>query len=359
MHSQQEQGGHEPEVNYDTWMLNLRFVLITLVFIATGIEPVMERFGLLGGLHAWIFIFHMPLFAYVTGYFSRNTLLGRSGLKVIVSIAVQYIIFQTLYSSLDVLFFHVPGQKHSFFIPYLMLWFLVAHIGWRCLVRLMCALGIKHPVAVSLCLGVAAGYLGTDGSWLSFSRMFVFLPFFAAGYAVHPAKLLAFISGKGRIIQAGISLIVLAAVPALMWHGTPDWLYGKFTYAEMGSFGPAAAMIRLGCYVLQIWASLAVLALIPRRQSILTSLGSRTLYVFLLHGLFVRSAISLGLYDFVQHTGDVVILAAVILIMTVALSLPQTRQMTKWFIEPELDSLYRLGYRLTIRRHRPRMLKKL
>ncbi|MNH90455.1 hypothetical protein D3C87_752490 [compost metagenome] len=359
MNTQEEKDSSLSEVNYDTWMLNLRFVLILLVVVATGIEPVMSRFGMMEDLHAWIFIFHIPLFAFVTGYFSRQNLLGRNGLTSLGSIAVQYVIFQTLYSTLDVVFFQVPQQKHSFFVPYLMLWFLVAHIGWRVLLRIMCALNIKHPVLISMALGVVAGYLGHDGSWLSLSRLFVFLPFFAAGYALHPRKLQVLCSGSSRALQGGLSIILLAVVSLLAWHSTPDWLYGKFTYAEMGIGGPAAALSRIGWYLLQGAGSLTFLALIPQKRSIITSLGSRTLYVFLLHGLFVRSGIRLGLYEYIHQPADLIILAIVILCITVILALPQTRQLTKWLIEPDLGGFSRMGRQLAMRWHPLRMLKKL
>ncbi|USB32295.1 fucose 4-O-acetylase [Paenibacillus sp. YPG26] len=360
MKTQEEKDNSLSEVNDDTWMLNLRFVLILLVVIATGIEPVMSRFGMLEDLHAWIFIFHIPLFAFVTGYFSRHNLLGRKGLASLGSIAVHYVIFQTLYSTLDVLFFQASQQKHSFFVPYLMLWFLVAHIGWRVLLRIMCALNLKHPVLISAALGVAAGYLGHDGSWLSLSRLFVFLPFFAAGYSLHTRKLLVLCSGPSRIGLGGLSIILLAAVSLLLaWHSTPDWLYGKFTYAEMGIEGPAAALTRIGWYLLQAAGSLTFLALIPQQRSIITSLGSRTLYVFLLHGLFIRSGIRLGLYDNVRQPADLVVLAIAIVGITVILALPQTRQITKWLIEPDLGGFARMGRQLAVRWHPRRVLKKL
>ncbi|RUT29638.1 fucose 4-O-acetylase [Paenibacillus zeisoli] len=359
MDIQEEKDSSLSEVNYDTWMLNLRFILILLVVIATGIEPIMGRFGVMENLHAWIFIFHIPLFAFVTGYFSRHNLLGRNGWASLCSIAVQYVIFQTLYSTVDVLFFQVPQQKHSFFIPYLMLWFLVAHIGWRVLLRIMCALNIKHPVLISMALGVVAGYLGGDGSWLSLSRLFVFLPFFAAGYTVHPRKLLVLSSGSSRLVQGALSILLLAVVSLLAWHGTPDWLYGKFTYAEMGTGGTTAALSRIGWYLLQAAGSLTFLAFIPQKRSIVTNLGSRTLYVFLLHGLFIRSGIRLGLYEYVRQPADLVILGAAILTITVILALPQTRRLTKWLIEPDLGGFSRMGRQLAVRWRPSRMLKKL
>lgn len=333
------------ERQIEVWMLNLRFVLIVLVFIASGIEPLTGRSSTIDTLYTWIFMFHMPLFAFVTGYFARSNLLGCKGNGLLRIIAIQYVIFQTLYTLADLAFFHASVDQPSFFLPYLMLWFLVAHFGWRCMLRLMVTLRIKHPFLLSIMLGVAVGYWSGDGSWLSVSRLFVFLPFFAAGYSIHPGKILRLYAGWQRRAMRAVSVVLLIAVPLLAWHGLADWLYGKFTYAQMGFLGIEAGAARAGCYLLQIVAGATFLAWIPRRVSICTDLGSRTLYVFLLHGIFVRSWIRLDVYSEIQNMGGTLVLLAVIMGLTFVLAMPQIRSLTHWLIEPDVKSyLSRLGW---------------
>lgn len=332
----------------EAWMLNLRFFLILLVFIASGIEPLIGRFHTLNALYAWIFTFHIPLFAFVTGYFAKTNLLGRKGFGVLRSIFVQYVIFQSLYSLVDVIFFHAFETGHSFMVPYLMLWFLVAHIGWRMLLWLMVALRLSKMAIflVSLTAGITAGYFGDDGSWMSISRMFVFLPFFAAGFTMDACRWRQFYESWARRALGIFSLLLLPAAYTVLSNGIPDWLYGRFTYAEMGVSGWEAALTRGGYYVLQGIAGAAFLAWIPRKVSVLTDWGSRTLYVFLLHGLFVRSWIRFDLYDSIRTGSDALLLLMAIFILTILLTLPQIRRMTRWLIEPNLSRFDRQRHRV-------------
>lgn len=336
MSEEDRTGKLQLERQCEVWMLNVRFALIALVFLASGIEPVIGRFGTLHALYTWIYMFHMPLFAFVTGYFARPNLLGRKGNGVLQTVAVQYVIFQTLYTAADLLFFHSIEDRPSFFLPFLMLWFLLAHFGWRCALRVMAAMRIKHPIFWSAVLGVAIGYWDGNGSWLSLSRMFVFLPFFTAGYAVHPSRILALYNGWLRKAMGSASLALLAVIPFLAWESTPDWLYGKFTYSEMGVAGVHAGLARFGGYLLQAASGAAFLALISRRASKWTDMGSRALYVFLLHGLFVRSWIRMDVYEEIRDWIGIGLLFAVIVGLTIMLAMPQIRSLTRWLIEPDI-----------------------
>lgn len=321
------------------WMLNLRFVLILFVFIASGIEPLLERFDVLHPVYLWIFTFHMPLFAYVTGYFSRSNLFGREGLAALCTIAVQYVVFQSLYNGIDVLFFHASDVQHSFFSPYLMLWFLVAHFFWRLLLKAMLLLRIKHVIAVAIAIGIAAGYWGSDGSWLSLSRSFVFYPFFAAGYLIEPGRLMSFYRSKRRVWMASLPIVLFTVIMMFAWHESADWLYGKYTYAELDAVGFQAAVVRAAVYAVQIAAAAGIIALIPKRRTGWTDLGKRTLYVFLLHGLILRTFIRLDLYGSITHWIGVLALLAVIVAMTVILARPETKGLTEWFIEPKFPRI--------------------
>ncbi|MFD2876189.1 hypothetical protein ACFTAO_09895 [Paenibacillus rhizoplanae] len=68
--------------------------------------------------------------------------------------------------------------QHSFFAPYLLLWFLASHICWRLLMLGMSRWTRSAQLAFAVTAGVAVGYLQLDGIWFSISRTFVYLPFF-------------------------------------------------------------------------------------------------------------------------------------------------------------------------------------
>ncbi len=321
----------------ETFFLNLRFLLIVCVFIGNAIEPLINRMDGLHSLYMWIFTFHMPLFVFVTGYFAKSSLFDKSGRKVLLQIGMQYVIFQTLYSVLDITVFQVKNIHHSFFAPYLLLWFLASHFCWRLVLISMRKCSPLQQLAISVLLGVLVGYLQLDGVWLSFSRTFVFLPFFVAGYHFSFTALETFLTREVRIAGIALSAGLLLALYFGGGSLIPGWLYGSMTYMQLDQQEWYAGLLRLSVYLLQLFAGAVFLSFVPKQASRITDYGRRTLYVFLLHGLIIRLAAASPLYDYI-HTGAASLaLIAGAVILTVLLSQPVVRKWTSPAIEPPVQ----------------------
>lgn len=218
----------------ETYFLNLRFILILTVCIANAAEPLIRQMDGLHALYSWIYTYHMPLFVFVTGYFAKGGLGGPEGRKALLQIGLQYVIFQSLYSLLDAALFKVPDIRHSFFVPYLMLWFLASHMAWRLLMLSMRRFAPAAQCSISLILGVLVGYLPLDGTWLSISRTFVYLPFFVIGYHFSFAAFKRRVTPLKKIAAAALSAALLAVIA---FHGLrlPEgWLFGSQTYLQLG-----------------------------------------------------------------------------------------------------------------------------
>lgn len=321
----------------ETFFLNLRFLLILCVFVSNAIEPLISRMSGMHSLYMWIFTFHMPLFVFVTGYFAKASLTGSAGRKVLVQIGMQYIIFQTLYSILDVTLFQVDQIHHSFFAPYLLLWFLASHLCWRLILLLLQKLSPFQQIAAALILGILVGYLPLDGTWLSVSRTFVFLPFFIAGYHFSFDWIEQLLTRKYRMVGILLSLTLFFALMIVGIEFVPGWLYGSMTYMQLDTAYWYAGLIRFALYFLQLFAGACFLAFVPQRASRLTDYGRRTLYVFLLHGLLIRWAVASPLYEYVySYTGAFAIIAFAVL-LTILLSQPAIRKWTSLIIEPNVE----------------------
>lgn len=335
----------------ETFFLNLRFLLIVTVFVSNAMEPLIREMAVLQHLYVWIFSFHMPLFVLVTGYFARSNLAGAAGRKVLMQIGLQYVIFQSLYSALDSLLFHVEDIHRSFFAPYLLLWFLASHLCWRLLMLAMRHWSPARQIAVSVLAGVLVGYLQLDGVWFSISRTFVYLPYFVIGYHLSFGTLARFYSRRIKRAALAVSAALFAALAAFGGAIPFGWLLGSMTYAELGAGQWYAGLYRLGMYALQIAASAAFLGWVPFAETRLTDWGRRTLYVFLLHGLIVRFAVFSGVYE--QITGPagagLVILCAVLL--TIALAQPAVKRWLHPIMEPSVSwmiTLQRAALRRTL-----------
>ncbi|MGF7045966.1 fucose 4-O-acetylase-like acetyltransferase [Paenibacillus sp. DS2015] len=329
----------------ETYFLNLRFLLIVTVFVSNAIEPLIHEMAGLHQLFLWIFTFHMPLFVLVTGYFSKSKLHGAVGRETLIQICMQYVIFQTLYSILDITIFHVGSINHSFFAPYLLLWFLVSHFFWRLLTLAMYRLTPIQQIIISLILGVMVGYLQLDGVWLSVSRTFVYLPFFLIGHHFNFEKFLHFFTFEKRVGAAFISIGIFIILGLWGTNLPEGWLYGSMTYMQLNSYGWSAGIFRITLYLLQFISAAAFLAWVPMYVSRITDLGRRTLYVFLLHGFIIRLAYSSGLYHYIQQPLEAVFLIGSAIILAILLAQPIVRRMAQSIIEPSIHWVSSLEHR--------------
>ncbi|GGA09346.1 putative membrane-bound acyltransferase YkrP [Paenibacillus marchantiophytorum] len=317
----------------NTFMLNAKFLLILFVVIANCIEPLIQQSPAFHSLYLAIYTFHIPMFVMATGYFSKSFKLDVPGIQSLQMIFYHYLIFQSLYSLLDALAFHAPGVRYSFFIPYSLLWFLFSHFCWRLLLLLFTKL--KHPLAISIVLGILIGYAPFTGTMLSFSRTLVFFPFFLAGYYFQLDRVPKLIVRLNKWFSAIglLGILVLLNVTTL----DPKWLYSSFTYTELGSLHWYTGGYRLGIYLLEIVASFCFLSFVPRTPSILTEWGKYTVYVFLLHAFITKTAISLGLFSHVHTAAQMALVLLLAAAMTWLLLQGWVRRFSQPLIEPHLS----------------------
>ncbi|MEC0108822.1 fucose 4-O-acetylase [Paenibacillus taichungensis] len=320
----------------DSFFYNLRFMLIVCVLAGNALEPIITRFAGAEAMFLWIYTFHMPLFVWVTGYFARHSLKGTSGRNVLKQIALQYLLFQSLYAVMDYTVFHTPHMRLSIFAPYLLLWFLASHFCWRLLLRLTLSWKPIYRLLGAVMLGVCAGYLPIDGFWLSFSRTFVFLPFFVIGYDYGASIRSHLRSGWGRRIAATLSVALLGWIGLGGFNISPGWLLGSMTYAELGHHEWFAGIYRLGIYALEIGSGALFLAWVPSLTSRLTDLGRRTLYVFLLHGFLVRLAVWSGVYNYMETSLYIPVIVSIALLFAITLAHPAVRHALRPLIEPDI-----------------------
>lgn len=284
----------------------------------------------------------MPLFVLVTGYFARSSLSGTAGRRVLMQIGLQYLIFQSLYSVLDVSLFHVANIHHSFFAPYLLLWFLASHACWRLLMLGMSRWSKSAQIIFAVSAGVAVGYLQLDGIWFSISRTFVYLPFFVIGYHFSFDTFIRFYKKYVKIAAAALSLVLLVLLGTMGSDLPLGWFYGSMTYTQLGATEWYAGMYRLAMYGLQLGASLAFLGWVPYGLSRMTDYGRRTLYVFLLHGFVVRLAAVSGVYAYLGNAAGAALVLLFAVLCTVLLAHPAVKKLLHPLVEPSVNWMINL-----------------
>lgn len=268
---------------------NAKFILIFLVVFGHLISPLKEQDGILFTLYTVIFLFHMPAFIMISGYFAKGFNQKGYLLKTVKKILIPYFIFQMIYS----VYYYLNGKENSlefdFLHPHWSLWFLLSLFFWNLLLYIFARLKWKG-LALALLMGIAIGYLNQVGSFLSLSRTFVFFPYFLLGYLLNGNQLKRMIRAKyslpmGILILIGTLLIFGAGFP----KDAVPWLLGDTSYENMGGMELTDGLLRALQYVLTLIVVFGFLALIPSTQFKLTKIGERTIYIYLFHGFIIKS----------------------------------------------------------------------
>jgi fucose 4-O-acetylase-like acetyltransferase len=321
--------------NITIYFLNTRFILILFVVIANCIEPLINQNRSIQMLFESIYTFHIPMFVFVTGYFSKDFHLDVHGIKILKLIVYQYVVFQTLYSVLDHFLFHAPGIYYSFFMPYSLLWFLFSNFFWKILLILFTTL--RHPILVSILLGIIVGYIHGIGGWFSFSRTIVYFPFFLAGYYVEMDIIKKYLY-RIRWVAACTGLLISVNL-WMGWQIDLRWLYGSYTYGQIGHEEWYAGIYRIVTYAFECIASLGFLCFVPWKYSKITERGKHTLYVFLIHGILVKTVLALGVYRLIQTPLEIGYILLGSIAITWVLSQKWVVGKAQPFIEPHFSDL--------------------
>ena len=126
----------------------------------------------------WIYMFHMPLFVAISGYFSRKKT-SKDFLSDSIKTFEPLFIFQAIY-----IISHRAFSVTEIFTPWWILWYLLSLFFWRTILQFLPQRVIDKKVIVVICsfvLGVFVGFLPLT-KFLSLQRTFAFLPFFFLGY---------------------------------------------------------------------------------------------------------------------------------------------------------------------------------
>lgn len=340
---------------------NARFVLIVLVVIGHAISTVRTDSELGFALYAYIYLFHMPAMILLSGLFSKSEVSPKA-IKSTVQLLAVWLIWEGIWALIR--FFvegKTPGQ--SFLVtPAWTLWFIVTLITMR--IALPYIARLRHPLIFSTAVALLAGLSPAIGTEFSASRTLCFLPFFVAGWLIRDRGWLDgawFMTPHGGARAAGWG--VLAAVAAvfvllpnlrdtwridrwLTWRDSYDWL---FDHAAIGGWQPtawaaiSAGGIAVAACLLAVAAlmTLAILLVVPRGHSVITVWGSRTLFVYLLHGPIIWVLRETGAVEHIGSLGlaGLGLLIGIALLLSAILSMTWVTRVFTPIIEPPVDWL--------------------
>ncbi len=299
---------------------NLKFILIALVVVGHTIEPLMGKYDWLKPIYIYIYLFHMPMFAYVSGVMSSKKLDDVMVYNLVGRLIIPYVSLELAYSVFDFYIFSRDSFAISPLVPYWILWYLFSLILWRVLLPVFAQ--FKYPIMLSLLAGFASG-VNDYGYNLSFSRTFVFFPFFLVGHYKHSIIMRKIKENSvSRLIGFSIMALIFIAVSVAFDSKGFDvrWLYGSWSYSSLGSDWIQGVVIRGYIYILAIILGLSLLTMVQKEKYFYTKYGKDSLYVYVSHGFVMKGMLALGVYSYIDSGWQVIVLILVSLILLPILS---------------------------------------
>jgi fucose 4-O-acetylase-like acetyltransferase len=258
---------------------SIKFCLIVLVILGHTVELGVNKSDFLSEMTwNWIYIFHMPLFVFISGYFSHKKT-TKKFLSSSLSLLEPLLFFQILSVGLRSVIQHEDITIESILTPWWAFWYLLSLAYWRMTFQIIPNKFLKHSTLI-ICLSFAIGILG---GWLPFERFLsiqrtlAFLPFFVLGYYAQNHKL--YLPSKCKFV---CFLFLIAIVPIAAFY--PEYL-GNLTQDNPYT-GIRGMTGRIIVYLLSIPMSIAFINICPNNK-MFAKQGKFTMQYYIYHALIL------------------------------------------------------------------------
>lgn len=258
---------------------NLKGLLIFLVVFGHSLELIKGDHIVFSVFYIFIYLFHMPAFVFISGYFSKNVEKARQ--SAFTTFLVPFVLFNTLWNLLAVIFTG-DASLFSFITPGWALWYLLSMFIWRMLLKDL--IRVKYILPISLLVGLGAGIFGEFDSLLSMSRTLVFFPFFLMGYFTKEDRLFSF--KKPHKIYA-VFIILLSIGFSYMIAYTKifpiEFLYGSDSFQTSTIPIWLGVLSRCLLYIIGFSFIFGLINTTKTKPTFFAKIGGNTLPVYILH----------------------------------------------------------------------------
>ncbi|SMO83353.1 acyltransferase family protein [Melghirimyces algeriensis] len=327
----------------DYYFDNAKFILAMLVVLGHAYRPLIDENEIIKAIYLSIYTFHMPLFILISGYFAKNYSKEGQNKKLINSVLIPYIIFEILYSLYDHWVYQTDSVTFTILEPYWIMWFLFSLFLWRLILPYI--VHLRYSLVIAVLLSVGIGYIDEADGFLSLSRTIAFFPFFLLGFYLKRHHIERLFTSRKRIIGYTGLLLFFLMMYGLEFHSSIDldlrrWLYFEFPYEDIGHPEWYAGGIRIALILLALVASFFLLSIIPQRKTFFSKMGSRSIYVYLIHGFFIKFYDAMDLDDKFSGLAFYLLVTVFAILLTVLLSSQWIQRMFQPMIQPNIQWIY-------------------
>lgn len=269
----------------------LKFFLIFTVVLGHAADYYTGSNEYVRSLVFFIYIFHMPVFIFVSGLFAKRTVNEKRFDKMLGYLVIYLVLKLYIYA-----FKIILGREAVFniFVESGMPWFMFALFAFNFFTIILRKAPCAAVLAVNILLSCIAGYFSWVGDFLVLSRIIVFYPFFYLGYCLDRSKVESFCKGRNRKIVAALILIITAVSVFALGDNMYELRYlltGRNPYNKLGDFEVWGFLLRFLYYIVAVIVGASVIVVTPDKtpSGLCAKYGRRTLAVYGLHygGLYI------------------------------------------------------------------------
>ena len=238
--------------------------------------------GAISFIWNFVFLFHLPVFFFVAGYFSK---IGPDEpIKAFKKLFIPYIIFCITWELFSIYVMGDSPNSKLFINPGYVLWFLMSLFAMKMFLPIIDRL--KYPLVIAIIGALLIGFI--DSNILGISRTFVYLPMFILGFKYNHYKEMfinefPIIESKKFAILIAILTIIASVILSLYFdHNT---VIMKFTYSN--NF--LVDILSRGAVIFVATINVLVLTrFMTNRKIMLTQMGINSFTVYVLHPYFME-----------------------------------------------------------------------
>lgn len=316
----------------DLKMDSIKGMLILLVVLGHCIE-ITENEGIMRILYNIIYSFHMPLFVFVSGYFTNLQKTGKKYFLSILNLLLIYCIFQVLKSIPQ-----IGNLKKIILFPQWTWWYILSLVHWRVLfyvINKWCSVIVNLKLVVFFCgVSIVCGYLPFTYA-LSIQRtLFYSFPFVLGLFCREKQNIQLIYNANMSIVIISLCMSILAFV--LIKDRDVDWmLHGCYSYSYWPISLKLCPLVRIAQIALSIIISISFIKYCPIK-TFLVRIGKGTLFIYTYHTFVLRG---LKLLDF--KFNDIVFLVVELVVTFASLYVLNKISILHYLINP-VNSIHKM-----------------
>ena len=262
----------------DAMMDNLKALLLFCVAFGHTLDVYKGAGGIELYFMKYIYLFHMPLFTFITGYFTKNLEKARN--TAVEKCFIPYIIFQGVYVIMANMMIHLGLANFnsdvfnsSLIVPSSAFYYLLAVFFWKMFAKDIMIL--KHPVIMSVFLGLVISLTKINEFHIAYGAVFSLLPFFVIG-VLCDGEIIKKIRKIPKVLACFV--LIIGIFPAVY---LPYAIHNvRMTYKATGFNNVEGIIYRLIFYIIAIVMGAAIICLMSEKRMIFTRVGEASILVY-------------------------------------------------------------------------------